>query len=87
MGARVGGEWKGGRKQRSLGASREERAEDVPVVRTGAPLPGAFLAPWGGRGRGPIPKTTRHGGPQPSADHGLHVCLPLKLVLDLVCTS
>lgn len=52
-----------------------------------------FLAPWGEACRGPIAKTTRHGlggwggVPQSSADHGLHVCLPLKVVLDLVCTS
>lgn len=37
--------WKEGRKQQSLGASREGRAEKVCVVRLRTPLQGAFLAP------------------------------------------
>lgn len=41
--------WVEGRKQRSLGASREGRAEEVCVVRTGAPLRGASW-PHGERG-------------------------------------
>lgn len=55
-GAWVDGEWKGGRKQRSLGASREGRAEDVHVVRTGAPLRGDFLASWGEGAEAPPPR-------------------------------
>lgn len=39
------------------------------------------------RWQGPITKTTRLAGPQSSADHGLHICLPLELILDLICTS
>lgn len=88
-GALVGGR-EGGRKEAAVprGLQRREgkgslRGEDW------TPLRGAFPAPWGEGGRGPITKTTRHGlgGPQSSADHGLHIRLPLKLILDLVCTS
>lgn len=54
-GALVGG-GVGGRKQRSLGASREGRAQGVCVVRTGAPLRGAFLAPRGEEAEAPSPR-------------------------------
>lgn len=81
--ALVDGGWKGGRKQPSLGASREGRAEEVRVVRTGAPLRGSC----GEVGQRPHHQDHQAQGPQSSADHGLHVCLPLKLILDLVCTS
>lgn len=42
----------------------------------------------GRRGWALITKTTRSVGPPPpsSADHGLHIRLPLQVVLDLVCT-
>lgn len=53
--------WVEGRKQRSFGASREGRAEEVCVVRTGAPLQRGFQAPWGEGCRGPITKTTKRG--------------------------
>lgn len=35
----------------------------------------------------PITKTTRSVGPPSSADHGLHIRLPLQVFLDFVCTS
>lgn len=44
---------------------------------------------WLGEERrlGPITKTTSCTGPPLSADHGLHICLPFQVILDLICTS
>lgn len=74
-----------GRKQRSRWASGEGRTE-VCVSRTGAQVEEpSWLS--GERRLGPITKTTRSVGPPSSADHGLHIRLPLQVILDLICTS
>lgn len=57
------GWWRGGRKEAAVprGLQRREGRGSL-CGEDWSPLRGAFPAPWRERGRGPIAKTTRHGG-------------------------
>lgn len=81
--------WAEGRKEAAVpwGLQRRESRGSL-CGEDWSPTPRSFPGPMGIQvQRGPITKTTRCRGPQSSADHGLHIRLPLKLILDLVCTS